>query len=79
MPTIKALSALLAATAAGAAAILGYTQTSDEHPVVQQPAVHDTNPALTAERIAELSRTGQIHPAGPLPVDENGQVVDPQH
>ncbi|WP_327733034.1 hypothetical protein OG749_03350 [Streptomyces nojiriensis] len=79
VPTIKALSATLAATAAGAAAILGYTQTPDDHPVVQQTAVHDTNPPLTAERIAELSRTGKIHPAGPLPVDENGQVIEHKH
>ncbi|WP_327732962.1 hypothetical protein OG749_02885 [Streptomyces nojiriensis] len=79
MPTIKALSATLAGTAAGAAAILGYTQAPDDHPVVQQPAVHDTNPPLTAARIAELSRTGKIHPAGPLPVDENGQVIEHKH
>ncbi|MFB6823854.1 hypothetical protein ACFCXA_19935 [Streptomyces virginiae] len=78
MPTIKALAALLAVTAAGAAAILGHTRTQDDHPVVQQPAVHDTNPPLTAERIAELSRTGQIRPAGPLPVDDDGHVIDPE-
>ncbi|MFD7395816.1 MULTISPECIES: hypothetical protein [Streptomyces] len=49
-----------------------------DQPDLQQPAVHDTNPPLTAERIAELSRTGQIRPAGPLPVDDDGQVIDPE-
>ncbi|MGW6704084.1 hypothetical protein ACWGDE_04200 [Streptomyces sp. NPDC054956] len=75
---MKALPAAIAAAAA-AAALLGFVQYPGTETVVRQPSVHDTNEPPTAERIRELSRTGQINPASPLPVDEHGNTVEPRH
>ncbi|MGW6704649.1 hypothetical protein ACWGDE_07130 [Streptomyces sp. NPDC054956] len=77
MPTMKVLPAALA-TAAAAAAFLGFAQSPGTDTVVQEPAVHHTNEPFTADRIRELSRTGQIRPAGPLPMDKNGNIVEPK-
>ncbi|MET9469973.1 hypothetical protein ABZY44_35315 [Streptomyces sp. NPDC006544] len=78
MPTIKVLPAGFAVAAAGAAAFFGFTQPPPDHPVVQQSTVHDENESLTAERIVELERTRQIRPAGPIPVDQNANVIEPK-
>nr|WSX53903.1 hypothetical protein OG409_36285 [Streptomyces sp. NBC_00974] len=52
---------------------------SSEHGV-QAMAVHnpETGKPMTAERVAEILRTETIEPAGPLPADRNGNIIQPR-
>ncbi|WP_449479860.1 hypothetical protein [Streptomyces avidinii] len=76
---IKLVAAILAAAAAGAVLITGLLQSSRDNTVVEHPATQETGEPMTAERVAEILRTEKIDPAGPLPADKSGNIIQPKH